>query len=820
MPLVDLKTDLKSLKYGRDRLNGGSSREPFISKDIEGLRLNGLHRTGGSDLLIRGGFLLPGRIADDEIRLGKYFTTTEGVLWAATQNVLSRGAVKLQAGRRGYGSFSSAKDQLAGVKELTSLTLSGGLGDNGLGGVGANLRNDVNPLNQGAYTPLSTLLAVAGNPFGGHPNKQGLDPTGLTSLSLITYSDLVKKDQPETQNRLANLYREKIQKSSTDPILFDYSGGPGSNLGYGKTNIFISDQRTGENLASKQYWSNKEIPTVFSSNLIEITSEGVSSVYGVTTEENKISDSNGLRTEFVSNVKPLFYKNKPLNEGKLVDRAAALNLLDFEGKLVDRFAGGRIIGEYIKGYKKDYKVKSSPGLNLVEGSFDGFLPNPDRRFDDPDYRDEYLDQAKTEGVSSEQSSQLAPSNFIPPTPNDNGVDGNNTISEQGNPTTPTRKSYATPPTTTLQGATGAYDASNPTYRDILNTTPSPTTQTQNAVSSGDDATLSKDELNQASNDTENSRTIIDFRRRVKKKNTKEAQKNGALTDSLNWDDNVSKQIETRVNLGDPGSPSIDRSDYTKGGGPARTGVDKINSLYLYKADNVSGDGQKKNDLVKFRIATIDPDNPSKKTFAHFRAFLNGMSDEYGAGWNSFKYMGRGEEFYNYEGFTRNISLGWTVAAQSKEELSIQYQKLNYLASTLAPNYSKAGFMRGNIHQLTVGAYFYECPGVITSLNFTIPDESPWEIGIPTNPSQTSNVSAGVSSDKSVKELPHMIQVQMSFKPIHNFLPQTVGSSYDISNPDGILGEKAISQRFISLENASSTGINDLYTDGIPDWAKI
>ena len=252
MPLVDLKTDLKSLKYGRDRLNGGSSREPFISKDIEGLRLSDLHRTGGSDLLIRGGFLLPGRITDDEIRLGKYFTTTEGVLWAATQNVLSRGAVKLQAGRRGYGSFSSAKDQLAGVKELTSLTLSGGLGANGLDGVGANLRNDVNPLNQGAYTPLSTLLAVAGNPFGGHPNKQGLDPTGLTSLSLITYSDLVKKDQPETQNRLANLYREKIQKSSTDPILFDYSGGPGSNLGYGKTNIFISDQRTGENLASKQ----------------------------------------------------------------------------------------------------------------------------------------------------------------------------------------------------------------------------------------------------------------------------------------------------------------------------------------------------------------------------------------------------------------------------------------------------------------------------------------------------------------------------------------------------------------------------------------
>ena len=804
MPLVDLKTNLKSLKYGRDRLNGGSSREPFISKDIEGLRLSDLHRTGGSDLLIRGGFLLPGRIADDEIRLGKYFTTTEGVLWAATQNVLSRGAVKLQAGRRGYGSFSSAKDQLAGVKELANLVLDGGLGSNGLGGVDANLRNDVNPLNQGTYTPLSTLLAVAGNPFGGHPNKQGLDPTGLTSLSLITYSDLVKKDQPETQNRLANLYRNKIQESTTDPVLFDYSGGPGSDLGYGKTTIYLSDQRTGENLASKQYWGNKIISTVFSSNLIEITSEGVSSVYGVTTEENKISDGDGLRTEFVSNVKPLFYKSTPINPDNRVDRTSALGLDDLEGK--------RIIDKYIKGYKKEYKVNSSPEFKLTNIPYDLPIPNPDRRFDDPNYRDEYLDQAKTEGVSSKQSSPLAPSNFTKPTPNDNGVDGNNTISEQGNPTTPTRKSYSTPPSTNLEGLTKEFGG-------ILNTTPSPFKQNKASVESGNDATLTQQELTQSTNTTKNSRTIIDFRRRVKKKTTTAAQENGALTDSLNWDGNVSKQIETRVNLGDPGNPNIDRSDYTKGGGSARTGVDKINSLYLYKSDNVTSKPIK-NDFAKFRIATIDPDNPKKKTFAHFRAYIDGISDEYGASWNSFKYMGRGEEFFNYEGFTRSMSLNWTVFAQSKEELSIQYQKLNYLASTLAPNYSKAGFMRGNIHQLTIGAYLYEQPGIITSLNYSIPDESPWEIAIPTNPSQTSNTSGAVSSDKSVKELPHMIRVQMAFKPIHRFLPQTVGSSYDTSNPNGILGKEAISQRFISLENASSTGTNDLYTNGIPNWALI
>ena len=34
MPLIDLKTDLKSLTYGTDRPGGGSSKEPFITEPI------------------------------------------------------------------------------------------------------------------------------------------------------------------------------------------------------------------------------------------------------------------------------------------------------------------------------------------------------------------------------------------------------------------------------------------------------------------------------------------------------------------------------------------------------------------------------------------------------------------------------------------------------------------------------------------------------------------------------------------------------------------------------------------------------------------
>ena len=168
-----------------------------------------------------------------------------------------------------------------------------------------------------------------------------------------------------------------------------------------------------------------------------------------------------------------------------------------------------------------------------------------------------------------------------------------------------------------------------------------------------------------------------------------------------------------------------------------------------------------------------------------------MSDSFAAEWNSFRYMGRGENFYNYQGFNRSMRLNWTVMAQSKNELATQYQKLNYLASTLAPNYSAAGFMRGNIHQLTIGGYVYEYPGIIESLDFTIPDDSPWEISI----------GASGGFDPSVKELPHRIEVAMSFKPIDKFLPQT---------QKNISGTGEVKERFLSLENAESGDSGNLY----------
>jgi hypothetical protein len=296
-----------------------------------------------------------------------------------------------------------------------------------------------------------------------------------------------------------------------------------------------------------------------------------------------------------------------------------------------------------------------------------------------------------------------------------------------------------------------------------------------------------------------------------------ARQNGTLTNAPNYND---KNFEKRVNAGNPGNPALKRSNYSSGAIDPTTNrtnvVNKINALYMYNANNVTDNPDSKNDFVKFRFAVINPDTPKKKTFVHFPAFFDGaITDNMGASWSSFKYLGRGEEFFNYEGFSRDVSFSFQVAAQSKPELSIMYQKLNYLQSTLAPNFSTNGFMRGNIHQLTIGGYFYEQPGVITSLNYTMPSESPWEIGIPSTDSSTTSVGGIKYRDPAVKELTHIINVSVSFKPIQRFLPQTVGSPFDTTNPNGIFGKQAINQKFIQLANGGGIGEN-LYDLGLPN----
>jgi len=178
MPLIDLKTDLKSLKFGRDKRGGGSSNQPYIQRGIPETRVDpdppigtgevfyseGLPLRSGPDFLLRNGFLAPADAATDVSRLTQMFfdlRSPNGPLFIAKENLLSRTAPKTETSfGPGYG--------------------------------GGNV-------NAGIYTPLSTIAQAGVGFTGGHLNLLGLDPTGLSGAGVNKYFDVIKaKNDPAT----------------------------------------------------------------------------------------------------------------------------------------------------------------------------------------------------------------------------------------------------------------------------------------------------------------------------------------------------------------------------------------------------------------------------------------------------------------------------------------------------------------------------------------------------------------------------------------------------------------------------------------------
>lgn len=295
---------------------------------------------------------------------------------------------------------------------------------------------------------------------------------------------------------------------------------------------------------------------------------------------------------------------------------------------------------------------------------------------------------------------------------------------------------------------------------------------------------------------DNPQIKADFRTKLTPPNS--LYSNFSSNGTLDYETN---NIENRVNLGNPGKKGS-KSSYVFGKDGVNKPLDKLNALPIYQSSTGVIQDNIKNDLVKFRIGVIDNDNPKNKTYIHFRAFIDQMNESYSSNWNSTNYVGRGEELYRYGGgFKRSLNLAWTVAAQSKDELIPMYQKLNYLASIVAPDYSSEGYMRGNLITLTLGGWFFEQVGFIEGINYDVPADSPWEIAIPDGGQSSTN---SITSDSSVKEMPHIIKVSgFKFTPLHGFLPKIQKNTYSDGSFEGANADYVSAygmERYIMLSN--------------------
>ena len=825
-------TALKSLKFGRDRLGGGSSNQPYIKNPI--IENPGQLNQADNDFLLRGGLRAPINAIEDVARLTKYmfdFKSPSGLLFIAKQNILSRVSPKTEAAE-GAGYAGGA-------------------------------------LNAGVYTPLSTLLQAGVGFTGTHLNLMGINPFSpmagviedsfLPTLGLKRYEDVVKRknsldsnqlaiDFPVGANRVANepsfkapyiaglppfaqigdisatlktlsevanvgtffnrlldLWYNKNFNVNLDTNILQYGGGPGSILGVGKTSIkFADNQRTGVNnplfSTNKQFFltGGKTAPSVY----IEKTETGeytyvdslnynnllgASKLEGLDEYQTGIDPVTGLITNLFGPQYPYYTlsKDNPTNMSLTgsggyqvglprpkteVNYSNLLGASKLEG--LDEYQTGidltTGLSTNIFGPQYPYYTlsKNNPTGQSLTG-FDGYqtikpyqnlTQESDTTYNSPiedilnnTYNRQLLSppQFDPNGIAGDAPTFAATSNnkFIPKYSSDNTL----------------RRDY-TNEEINAQGGFLWDKFSNPSS-DIAHKDGYLADMDKNAGTYKDD----QGQIVVFNNGYPGG-IAPDFRLTPRVKRglppLQESAQELSLTNSASVNylkygtlgqgevysryitDNGS--LETTTNFSERRFKTLDTIYYKSS--------DKYKSSFR-DSKNLESIG---NDLIQFSIVPINPSDPTNTLPSFFRAYIDNFSDSYKASWKAQNYMGRGESFYKYDSFGRDISVDFTVAAESYEQMKIHYVFLNNLASSLAPTYTSAGYLAGNLHYLTVGDYVYSQPGIIESMGIDIVDESPW----------------ATSLNYPGFELPMYLKVSLKFTPIHTFRPEMIWTGFE------------------------------------------
>jgi hypothetical protein len=751
MPLINLTTDLKSLRYGSDRLGGGNSGQPFIETPIPDqnsqstttfpfISLAQINQTvanqiginqqnvnplenqvsiGAQDGFVRGGITTAAaRAYIDATRVNNFLQTAAGDLFMIKQNRLSDAGVLTQGG----GAFKNDH-------AYNSLSLKNQVAGNAFGlHLLKQTTGDFNPFEllegEADLSDLPFLQGREGKYFFSGRYISAVDPFVNPTIEL-------NKNRLVALSRLFNTFylSEDEKLSGTINIgpgaagitlneggnIMTYSNGPSNPLGGGlSTNIRFADnqQRTGENnpfLINSGFFGEGFGGTLQggSFSLLRVARQGASFVQGGL---NRLGRRKGF-LGFVSNA-----------------------LSSQIPSLFDR--GAREIDDFIQ-----TRLSTALGFeNLQDQSNFSVFTHPTPTFN-------FINYIRLSNVFGAIQSDPR---FFNETFNAINPDGSRGTTFDFN---------------VYQG-NGDISVTN----DELQNKNKGATWTQKQILEAPDLIIPG--------------TIgQDFRQKIIEERGQGDVKK-VISTSPNY---ARKNFMIRTNVGDPGDMPVvpggtERFDYGVDASTLKA-LDKLNALAPYSGDVDST--KPINDFVKLRFRVMSSTGNSIKYNLHFRSLINNFSDSYNSSWNSVKYAGRADNFYNYTGFNRQLAFGFTVAALSKAELIPMYKKLNHLVSTLAPSYdSTRGSMRGTLIKFSMGGYVHDIPGFLTSCNITVPQESPYEIGIDSNG----------NGDDSVAELPLIVNVECQFTPIHDFLVETADSA---TNPNA---------KFISLANGESSNL--------------
>jgi len=156
---------------------------------------------------------------------------------------------------------------------------------------------------------------------------------------------------------------------------------------------------------------------------------------------------------------------------------------------------------------------------------------------------------------------------------------------------------------------------------------------------------------------------------------------------------------------------------------------KIDEKGVITADGVNKEYFK--DLVPFHITRIG----QKKNI--FKSYITGLSETVTPSWSSNNFIGNPYKYYIYESIERSVTFTLNIAAESPEELARNWEKLSHLTKAAYPlipyqegdEKISANIVSPPFIRFTLGDMYRERFGVLDSLSYTVPDNTPWETDI-------------------------------------------------------------------------------------------
>ena len=180
-------------------------------------------------------------------------------------------------------------------------------------------------------------------------------------------------------------------------------------------------------------------------------------------------------------------------------------------------------------------------------------------------------------------------------------------------------------------------------------------------------------------------------------------------------------------------------------------------------------GAEVKDFIKFRIR-----DAVNGKYIIFPALLSGaISDNSSTTPTESSYIGRADKVYVYGSHTRTISFTVNIVALTTEDIPIIWQKINAAKGLVLPEYRKFTELGGAqrptapVCYLTLGDLFIDTPGLFTSVNLSIPENSTWEL-----------------SDGN--QVPHLCSLAFEFTYIGKNVQTMTGTHFDgIDFPDPV-----------------------------------